>query len=97
MSISRDKKERYVSEEIVDIFLISVLIVLYSTHGTESKWYLQVDDIDKLLVIIYFFSSVNSGILVPGGFGIRGTEGKILAANWARTKNVPYLGRVNSF
>ncbi|XP_056014759.1 CTP synthase 1-like isoform X2 [Ostrea edulis] len=33
-----------------------------------------------------------NGILVPGGFGIRGTEGKILAANWARTKNIPYLG-----
>lgn len=48
-------------------------------------------------MIVYFFSSVNSGILVPGGFGIRGTEGKILAANWARTKNVPYLGRVNFF
>lgn len=46
-------------------------------------------------MIVYFFSSFNSGILVPGGFGIRGTEGKILAANWARTKNVPYLGRVN--
>ena len=32
------------------------------------------------------------GILVPGGFGDRGTEGKILAANYARTNNVPYLG-----
>lgn len=32
------------------------------------------------------------GILVPGGFGVRGTEGKILATNWARTKNVPFLG-----
>jgi CTP synthase len=32
------------------------------------------------------------GIVVPGGFGIRGTEGKILAANYARTHNVPYLG-----
>lgn len=32
------------------------------------------------------------GILVPGGFGTRGTEGMILAAEWARTKNVPYLG-----
>lgn len=32
------------------------------------------------------------GIVVPGGFGIRGTEGKILAANYARTNNVPYLG-----
>ncbi|KAK6170094.1 hypothetical protein SNE40_018571 [Patella caerulea] len=33
-----------------------------------------------------------NGILVPGGFGIRGTEGKILAVQWARTKNVPFLG-----
>lgn len=33
-----------------------------------------------------------SGILVPGGFGLRGTEGMILAAKWAREKKVPYLG-----
>ncbi|RAH16794.1 MAG: hypothetical protein CMB58_002850 [Methanobacteriota archaeon] len=32
------------------------------------------------------------GILVPGGFGSRGVEGKIAAANYARTNNVPYLG-----
>jgi len=31
-------------------------------------------------------------ILVPGGFGERGTEGKIKAAEFARTHNVPYLG-----
>jgi CTP synthase len=33
-----------------------------------------------------------SGILVPGGFGNRGTEGMILAARWAREKKVPYFG-----
>jgi CTP synthase len=32
------------------------------------------------------------GILVPGGFGVRGTEGKILAARWAREKKVPFFG-----
>ena len=32
------------------------------------------------------------GILVPGGFGYRGIEGKIVAARFARTRNVPYLG-----
>lgn len=32
------------------------------------------------------------GILIPGGFGTRGTEGKILAAKYARTKKVPFLG-----
>ena len=31
-------------------------------------------------------------ILVPGGFGERGTEGKIKAAQFARERNVPYLG-----
>jgi CTP synthase len=32
------------------------------------------------------------GILVPGGFGERGIEGKILAAQYAREQKVPYLG-----
>ncbi len=31
-------------------------------------------------------------ILVPGGFGERGTEGKIKAAEFARTRHIPYLG-----
>jgi CTP synthase len=32
------------------------------------------------------------GIVVPGGFGYRGTEGKIAAARFARERSVPYLG-----
>ncbi|KAF7665342.1 hypothetical protein LDENG_00146380 [Lucifuga dentata] len=32
------------------------------------------------------------GVLVPGGFGVRGTEGKILAIHWARSQNKPFLG-----
>jgi len=32
------------------------------------------------------------GILVPGGFGERGAEGKILAITYARTANIPYFG-----
>jgi CTP synthase len=32
------------------------------------------------------------GILVPGGFGVRGVEGKIRAARYARENDVPYLG-----
>ncbi len=32
------------------------------------------------------------GILIPGGFGVRGIEGKIRAARYARENNVPYLG-----
>jgi len=32
------------------------------------------------------------GIIVPGGFGIRGIEGMVVAANYARNNNIPYLG-----
>ncbi len=32
------------------------------------------------------------GILVPGGFGKRGSEGKIAAVEFARTRNIPYFG-----
>lgn len=37
------------------------------------------------------FQGVN-GILVPGGFGARGIEGKITAVQYARENNLPYLG-----
>lgn len=33
-----------------------------------------------------------AGIIVPGGFGNRGIEGKIITANYCREHNVPYLG-----
>lgn len=39
----------------------------------------------------YIFSGCD-GILVPGGFGDRGIEGKIMAAKYAREHDIPYLG-----
>jgi CTP synthase len=33
-----------------------------------------------------------AGVLVPGGFGYRGVEGKVRAIRWARENRVPYLG-----
>ena len=43
------------------------------------------EDLDELL-------QHSSGIVVPGGFGARGVEGKIAASRYAREHNVPYLG-----
>ena len=59
-------------------------------HTTiDIKWVdseeLTTDNVDSVL------GDVN-GILVPGGFGIRGVEGKILAARYARENKIPYLG-----
>ena len=44
-------------------------------------------DPDKLNVLSRF-----DGVLVPGGFGSRGAEGKIKAIEYARTHNMPFLG-----
>jgi CTP synthase len=38
------------------------------------------------------FLSESDGILVPGGFGIRGIEGKVKAIRYAREKNIPFFG-----
>ena len=40
-----------------------------------------------MLTVILF-----SGVLVPGGFGQRGTEGMLLAITYAREKRIPFLG-----
>ena len=55
----------------------------------EIEWVtserLEVEDPEKLLSLI-------SGIVIPGGFGPRGIEGMIRAANYSRVKGIPYLG-----
>lgn len=51
---------------------------IYSGDLEEGKGWDQLGTVD--------------GIVVPGGFGHRGVEGKILAAKWARENHVPYLG-----
>jgi CTP synthase len=57
--------------------------------SVEIKWVLS-EDIEKNGCHEYL-SDVD-GILVPGGFGDRGIEGKILAIEYARTHNIPFLG-----
>lgn len=51
---------------------------IHSTDLEKGRGYDQLDELD--------------GIIVPGGFGVRGIEGKIFAARFAREKKVPYLG-----
>ena len=40
----------------------------------------------------YSLTVFRRGVLVPGGFGERGTEGMVLAAKWAREQSKPFLG-----
>jgi CTP synthase len=62
---------------------------LWHDHGVEIDWVHSEDlehgnGIDRLLAA--------DGIVVPGGFGYRGIEGKIVAAKIAREGKIPYLG-----
>jgi CTP synthase len=55
----------------------------------DIRW-IAAENIDGMLVDSYLEDL--DGILVPGGFGIRGIEGKIQAVRYAREHNVPFLG-----
>ena len=56
----------------------------------EIKW-IDAEKLESYKSISKKFKGVD-GIVVPGGFGSRGVEGKILAAQWALKNNLPYLG-----
>ena len=51
----------------------------------ESQDLIEAGEIANLLAGV-------DGILVPGGFGDRGFEGKVRASQWARENNIPYFG-----
>lgn len=55
----------------------------------EIKW-IDAEDVETLQLDKYFDDV--DGILVPGGFGERGIEGKIRAINFARNKDIPFFG-----
>jgi len=71
------------------------LIEALSHGGMANKVRVKVDWIESEIFEkedpTPFLDKVH-GILVPGGFGERGSEGKILAAKFARERKVPYFG-----
>ena len=60
--------------------------------GAKIGKSIDIDWIDSESIADYGVLSKYDGILVPGGFGTRGSEGIIQTANFAREKNIPYLG-----
>ena len=63
--------------------------------GYENQSHVEIKWVDSETVnestVDEIFGDVD-GILVPGGFGSRGIEGKVLAAKYAREHDIPYLG-----
>ena len=60
--------------------------------GAKLARPVKIDWIDSELIQDHHNMSKYDGILVPGGFGTRGSEGIIKTADYARKKDVPFLG-----
>lgn len=63
--------------------------------GYENQSFIDIEWVDTELITEFTVKELlgdADGILVPGGFGNRGIEGKIIAAKYARENDIPYLG-----
>jgi CTP synthase len=63
---------------------------IYHDTGIDIHW-VQSEDLETMADVEKAVAGAQ-GIVVPGGFGERGIEGKVLAARYARERRVPYLG-----
>lgn len=79
--------------ELHDAYLSVVEALKHGGIGNDAdvriKW-VNSEHLDKENIKNYLLKA--DGILVPGGFGDRGIEGKILAAQYARENKIPYFG-----
>jgi CTP synthase len=88
----------------VDVAMVGKYMDLTESYKSLSEALIHAGLNTQTKVNIHYFDSEEiekngteclsemSAILVPGGFGLRGIEGKIEAVRYARENNVPYLG-----
>ncbi|MDE5774994.1 MAG: CTP synthase, partial [Malacoplasma sp.] len=81
---------KYLDASDTYLSIISSLEIVSFYLNTE----IRIEFIDSSTITSENVSELKDydGILVPGGFGIRGIEGKILAIKFARENNIPYFG-----
>ena len=98
-------KDLYASEKTVTIALVGKYVELHDAYlsvaealkhaGIANKANIEIRWIDSEKVTLDTVSEYlhdADGILVPGGFGQRGIEGKILSITYARENKIPFLG-----
>ncbi len=88
----------------VDVAMVGKYMDLTESYKSLSEALIHAGIFTQTKVNIHYFDSEEiekngasclskmSAILVPGGFGLRGIEGKIEAVRYARENNVPFLG-----
>ena len=78
--------------ELLDAYKSLIEAITHAGIQTETKIHIDYVDAEELESAGTSLLDGAAAILVPGGFGGRGFEGKILAAGYARENKVPYLG-----
>ncbi|MDP1519483.1 CTP synthase [Porticoccus litoralis] len=77
--------------ELLDAYKSLNEALMHAGIRHQTKVNVRYIDSEDLEADMSLLSGVD-GILVPGGFGVRGVEGKIKAVKHARVNNIPYLG-----
>ena len=78
--------------ELLDAYKSLIEAIGHAGIQTETKIHIDYVDAEELESAGTSLLDGAAAVLVPGGFGGRGFEGKILAAGYARENKVPYLG-----
>ncbi|MEM2338702.1 MAG: CTP synthase [Nitrososphaerales archaeon] len=83
---------KYVSLVDSYVSINHALIHAAAAQGVKirTKW-IDAEELEQKPELLSMLKDFH-GILVPGGFGKRGIEGKIMAANYANMQKIPYLG-----
>ena len=79
---------------LADSYISVIEAVKHAAYGLHKKpkiQWLNAEEFEKNPKQLRQLSSYQ-GIIIPGGFGSRGTEGKIAAINYCRQKQIPFLG-----
>ena len=63
---------------------------VHNISKIHIKW-IDTEKLEKEKNISKYFNNVD-GVIIPGGFGYRGIEGKIMSAKYARENDIPFLG-----
>ncbi len=77
--------------ELLDAYKSVTEALIHAGIHNKTKVKIRYIDSERLEQNHSLLDGVD-GILVPGGFGTRGTDGKIFAVKMAREKNIPYFG-----
>ena len=74
-----------------DAYISVIEAIKHASYNQDLKPVISWVDSEKVLQNPTMLKEYQ-GIIVPGGFGSRGVEGKIKAIAYARENNIPYLG-----